>query len=130
MRADVQLRPSRLLPRDVIRVGSIGLRTRRLRAALPALGIAIGIASMVAVLALSESSKADLIAQLDRLGTNLLRVAPGQNLTGGGEAQLPVAAGKMIGRIPPVDQVASVETIANVHIRRTDYIPPEETGGI
>ena len=66
----------------MLRTGSLGLRTRRLRAALSALGIAIGIASMVAVLGISESSKADLLAQLDRLGTNLLRVAPGQSFLG------------------------------------------------
>ena len=62
---------------DVLRTGALGLRTRRARAALSALGIAIGVASMVAVLGISESSKADLLAQIDRLGTNLLRVAPG-----------------------------------------------------
>ena len=62
---------------DVLRTGALGLRTRRARAALSALGIAIGVASMVAVLGISESSKADLLAQLDRLGTNLLQVSPG-----------------------------------------------------
>ena len=74
-----------------LRTGSLGLRTRRLRAALSALGIAIGIASMVAVLGISESSKADLLAQLDELGTNLLRVAPGQSFFGE-TAQLPESA--------------------------------------
>ena len=76
------LASSRLLPADVLRVGASGLRARRLRAALSALGVAIGIASMVAVLGVSESSKADLLAALDRLGTNLLTVAPGQTFGG------------------------------------------------
>ena len=57
----MELAPSRLSPRDVLRVGAVGLAARRLRAALSALGIAIGIAAMVAVLAISESSKADLL---------------------------------------------------------------------
>ena len=83
---------------DVLRTGSIGLRTRRLRAALSAVGIAIGIASMVAVLGISESSRADLLAEIDRLGTNLLRVAPGQSFTGD-QAELPETAGAMIGRV-------------------------------
>ena len=82
------LASSRLLPADVLRVGASGLRARRLRAALSALGVAIGIASMVAVLGVSESSKADLLAVLDRLGTNLLTVGPGQTF-GGDDAQLP-----------------------------------------
>jgi putative ABC transport system permease protein len=64
------------------RVASVGLRTRRLRAALSALGIAIGVAAIVAVLGLSSSSQAGLLAEIDRLGTNLLTVTNGQTLTG------------------------------------------------
>jgi putative ABC transport system permease protein len=119
---------SRLLPADLLRVGSIGLRTRRLRAALSALGIAIGIASMVAVLGISQSSKADLLAQLDELGTNLLTITPGQSLLGE-EATLPVAASKMVGRVAPVEQVASVRT-TEATVRRTGYIPAAQTNGI
>jgi putative ABC transport system permease protein len=124
----VELAPSRLLATDILRVGSIGLRTRRLRAGLSALGIAIGIAAMVAVLAISESSKADLIATLDRLGTNLLSVAPGQTIFGE-DAKLPEEARAMIGRIPPVAEVSAVEAV-DATVRRTPYIPEEETGGI
>ncbi len=119
---------SRLLPADVARVGAVGLRTRRLRAALSALGIAIGIASMVAVLGLSESSRAGLIRQLDELGTNLLTVAPGQTL-GGDDATLPEAASKAIGRIAGVERVSTVRTLGAT-VRRTDRIDPGETGGI
>jgi putative ABC transport system permease protein len=124
----VELAPSRLLPADVIRVGAIGLRTRRLRAALSALGIAIGIASMVSVLGISESSRSDLISTLDRLGTNLLRAAPGQTIFGE-DAKLPEDAARMIGRIGPVEAVSSVETV-DATVRRTGYIDEEETGGI
>jgi putative ABC transport system permease protein len=124
----MELASSRLLPADVLRVGGVGLRTRRLRAALSALGVAIGIAAMVAVLGLSESSKSDLIATLDRLGTNLLRVAPGQTILGE-EAELPEEAVSMISRIGPVESAAAVESV-DATVRRTDYIPEEETGGI
>ena len=86
---------------DVLRTGALGLRTRRARAALSALGIAIGVASMVAVLGISESSKADLLAELDQLGTNLLRVAPGQSFFGE-EAVLPEASAAMIARVDGV----------------------------
>lgn len=79
---------SRLLGVDVLGVGSIGLRTRRLRAALSALGVAIGIASMVAVLGVSASSQKELLDRIDRLGTNLLTVAPGESLFGE-QAELP-----------------------------------------
>jgi putative ABC transport system permease protein len=124
----VELAPSRLLAVDVLRVGGVGLRMRRLRAALSALGIAIGIAAMVAVLGISESSKSDLIATLDRLGTNLLQVSPGQTILGE-DAELPEQAAAMIGRIAPVDAVSAVEGV-DATVRRTNYIPEEETGGI
>jgi putative ABC transport system permease protein len=119
---------SRLLPADALRVGSIGLRTRRLRAALSAVGIAIGIASMVAVLGISQSSKADLLAQLDKLGTNLLTITPGESLFGE-TATLPLTAPKMVARLDPVEQVATERT-ADATVRRSDYIPPERTNGI
>src|SRR5215207_1602266 len=83
--------PSRLLARDVLAVGSVGLRSRRLRAALSALGIAIGIASMVAVLGISASSQADLLTTIDRLGTNLLSIEPGQSFFGE-QSKLPQTA--------------------------------------
>ena len=119
---------SRLLPADVGRVGSIGLRTRRLRAALSAIGIAIGIASMVAVLGISESSKSELVSTLDRLGTNLLEVGAGQGLFDDGAGLSSDATG-MVARIGPVEQVASVGAVpANVY--RSDAIPVGETNGI
>ena len=123
------LAPSRMPAADVLRTGSLGLRTRRLRAALSALGIAIGIASMVAVLGISESSRADLLAQIDRLGTNLLRVAPGQSFLGD-EVSLPDAAGPMLARAEGVEAVAAVRNLDGVTVRRTDLIDEAETGGI
>jgi putative ABC transport system permease protein len=123
------LAPSRLAPADVIRTGSLGLRVRRTRAVLSALGIAIGVASMVAVLGISDSSKADLLAQLDRLGTNLLRIAPGQTFLGD-EATLPEAAPPMLRRVSGVQSVAATTGVADVTVRRSPYIDKEVTGGI
>ena len=74
--------PARLRLADLARLASVGLRTRKLRAALSALGIAIGVAAIVAVLGLSASSQAGLLAEIARLGTNLLTVTNGQTLTG------------------------------------------------
>ena len=98
--------------RDLVRVGATGLATRRLRTGLSALGVAIGIAAIVAVLGISQSSKADLLAQLDRLGTNLLTVAPGQTF-GGDTATLPKASVGMIRRIRPVQQAAAAAAVSN-----------------
>ena len=123
-----ELRPSRIHPSDLGRTATVGLRTRKLRAALSALGIMIGIAAMVAVLGLSESSKSDLLAQLDRLGTNLLTVQAGTGI-GLGTGQLPEDAAAMISRIGPVEATSAVSEVdANVY--RTDYIPATQTGGV
>jgi putative ABC transport system permease protein len=114
---------------DVLRTGALGLRTRRARAALSALGIAIGVASMVAVLGISESSKADLLAQLDRLGTNLLQVAPGQSFMGD-DAVLPEAAAPMLRRVNGVQSVAAIAAVGDTTVRRSPFIDENETGGI
>jgi putative ABC transport system permease protein len=119
---------SRLLPGDLFRLATVGLRTRRLRAVLSALGIAIGIASMVAVLGISQSSKTDLLDRLDRLGTNLLTVAPGESFFGN-NATLPASAPPAIRGMNTVESAAAT-TATSATLRRTDWIPEEETNGI
>lgn len=114
---------------DLFRVGSVGLLSRRLRAALSALGIAIGIAAMVAVLGISQSSKADLLSSLDRLGTNLLTVQASSGIGGSGEATLPDTTEQMLRRIAPVQTVSSV-TPVSASVRRSDLVSSERTGGI
>jgi putative ABC transport system permease protein len=120
---------SRLRAADLLPLGTAGLRTRRVRAALSALGIAIGIASLVGVLGVTASSQADLLAQIDRLGTNLLTVADGQNI-GGGEVPLPAAAPAMIGRIDGVTGVAPTAELSTVHAYRTDLVPVVRTSSL
>jgi putative ABC transport system permease protein len=120
--------PKKLRLADLARVASIGVRTRRLRAGLSALGIAIGVAAIVAVLGLSASSQAGLLGEIDRLGTNLLTVTTGQTLFGD-TAALPVAAPGMIARIGPVTEVADTgSTSASVY--RSPLIPSAQTGAL
>ena len=120
---------SRLLALDALRVASVGLRTRRLRAGLSALGVAIGIAAMVAVLGISDSSKAGLVEELNQLGTNLLTVQPGQTFFGQ-NAQLPEAADRAVLGLASVRNGAAVTTISSASVRRSSYIEAAETGGI
>jgi putative ABC transport system permease protein len=120
---------SRLRPRDLLRLATIGIRTRRLRAALSVLGISIGIASLVAVLAISETSKADLLERIERLGTNLLTVGPGESFFGE-EAKLPAAAGARARLLHQVESAAAVTTVEGATVRRSAYVPVEITGGI
>ena len=119
---------ARLRPQDLGGLASVGLRTRKLRAALSALGIAIGVAAIVAVLGLASSSQAALLAEIARLGTNLLTVTNGQTFTGG-TAELPVAAPGMIGRLPRVLSVQDTGTV-NVNAYRSPFIPAVNTSAL
>jgi putative ABC transport system permease protein len=121
--------PRRMTPGDLARVASVGLRSRKLRASLSALGIAIGVAAIVAVLGLSSSSQAGLLAQIDQLGTNILTVTTGQSLTGQ-PAELPTTAPAMIGRISGVAQVQDVGTVNNASAYRNSLIPPTDTNSL
>jgi putative ABC transport system permease protein len=119
----------RLRPTDLAAVASIGLRTRKLRAGLSATGIAIGVAAIVAVLGLAASSSAALLAEIARLGTNLLTVSTGQTLTGQ-PAELAAAAPGMIARLPGVIAVQDTGTVNGVRVYKSPLIPAVETNGL
>ncbi|HEX6526929.1 MAG TPA: ABC transporter permease [Streptosporangiaceae bacterium] len=112
----------------VVAGGLLGLRARKLRAALSALGIAIGIAAAVAVLGISASSKANLLSQLGAEG-NLLTVSAGHSVDGS-PAPLPLTAESMVGHIAPVESVTAVGYVSGATVRRTAAVPPIEGGGI
>lgn len=119
----------RLRPADALRVASTGLRARPLRAGLSALGIAIGTAAIVAVLGLSASSQAGLLAEIDRLGTNLLTAEAGQRLTGGA-AELPREAPARIGHLAAVAGLAHTGGVESAHVYRSPLVPAANTGGL
>jgi putative ABC transport system permease protein len=119
---------SRLARRDLLRVGSLGLRSRRVRAALSVLGISIGIAAIVGVLGISQSNKASLIGELNQI-SNLLTVQP--NTSAFAQAtELPATAEGMVSRIGPVTNVTQIASISNVYVYRTPFIPAVNTNGI
>ncbi|GAB7044493.1 MULTISPECIES: ABC transporter permease [Catenuloplanes] len=108
-------RPARLSPRDLLSLGLVGIRTRMARAALSALGISIGIATIIVVTGIPASSQRALAEELSRLGTNLLQAVPRDPDRG----QFPQNAVETVARIGPVSGVSAV---ANVHstVRRSD----------
>jgi putative ABC transport system permease protein len=120
--------PSRLRTTDLLGLATLGLRMRRLRGGLSGLGIAIGIAAIVGVVGITQSSESDLLGQIDRLGTNLLTVENGQTFRGS-EAQLPATSTAMIGHMPGVEHVAATSLLVQP-VYRTDQVPAFETGGI
>jgi putative ABC transport system permease protein len=119
----------RLRPSDGLRVASVGLRARPLRAALSALGIAIGTAAIVAVLGLSSSSQAGLLAEIDRLGTNMLTLEAGQSVTGQ-PAQLPLEAPARITHLADVQRLAHTALVKGENVYRSRLIPVTNTGGL
>jgi len=114
---------------DIVPLATLGLRTRRARAALSALGVAIGIACIVSVLGLTASSQAALLAEIDRLGTNLLTVADGRSV-GGTEVPLPSTAPAMVRRVDGVTAVAPTGELRNVYAYRNDLVAPARTGSL
>jgi putative ABC transport system permease protein len=128
MSATTLLGPRRLRTSDLARVAVVGIRTRKLRAALSALGIAIGVAAIVAVLGLSASSESGLLAEINALGTNLLTVTNGQTLFGQ-TAELPTVAPAMIGRIGPVSDVQDTGSVT-ADVFRSPLIPSIDTNAL
>jgi putative ABC transport system permease protein len=114
---------------DRLRVASVGLRARPLRAALSALGISIGTAAIVAVLGLSASSQAGLLAEIDRLGTNLLTVEAGESITGGA-VKLPVEAPGRITLLDRVQMLAHTGLMKDEKVYRSSLIPVANSGGL
>jgi putative ABC transport system permease protein len=123
-----RIETARLPVRELFGTALAGLSTRRLRAVLSALGIAIGIGAMVAVVGVSSSTQASLLSELDALGTNLLTVTPGQTVVG--NEVLPDTAPAMIAHMPQVDGDVAVYQVSDVNVYRTPLVPSDETGGI
>src|SRR5262249_39763970 len=120
---------ARLPARELFGTALGGLRTRRLRAALSALGIAIGIGAMVAVVGVSASSQAQLLAEIDALGTNLLTATPGTTFSGNNEI-LPTSSVPMVAGMRYVDNDVAIYQVSNATVLRAPYGPGQETGGI
>jgi putative ABC transport system permease protein len=125
----VSAKGGRLRLEDWLRVASVGLRSRPSRAALSALGIAIGTAAIVAVLGLSSSSQAGLLAEIDRLGTNMLTAEAGQSLTGE-EAKLPLEAPERITHLDNVQSMAHTGLMEEEKVYRNSMIPAGNSGGL
>jgi putative ABC transport system permease protein len=120
---------ARMAPHELMGVAVQGLRTRKLRASLSALGIAIGIGAMVAVVGVSASSQANLLSTIDKLGTNLLTVAPGTTFFGANEV-LPSTTLGSIDHMAAVQNSSAVYQVSSATVLRNPFVPAEQTGGI
>lgn len=130
MRATSERSPlrSRIRGGEALRLAASGLAARRTRSILSALGIAVAVAALVAVLGLSDSSQARLLDQLGAEG-NLLTVATGQTFSGN-VTPLPATAETMIRAIAPVEHVTAVGTLSTATVRRSAAVQVIDTSGI
>ncbi|NYI40062.1 ABC transporter permease [Demequina lutea] len=124
----VDLGRSRVRLGDLAAVAASAMSSRRMRTLLSALGVTIGIASMVAVLGLSDSSRADLQTQIGKLGTNLLTIQAGSGF-GAGDATLPDDVTTAIARIGPIENVTGVVTLTDPVLRNSE-VNVDATGGV
>ncbi|MEV0260281.1 ABC transporter permease [Streptomyces sp. NPDC050617] len=125
--ASESVRPVRLSPGDILRLGLLGVRTRKLRAALSALGISIGIATLILVIGIPASSHKALMNELSALGTNMLRAEPAPDHKP--PVLLPESA---VGSARRVGPVTGASAVGNTHakVRRSDKVPESDGAGI
>lgn len=116
-------------PADVVRLASRGLRGHPMRFLLSAAGIAIGVAAMVAVTGITQTSRSHLDEQLEQLGTNLLTVVPSDDLSGQ-PTRLPATAVTMVGNIKPVTEISGVGELEGVGAYRSPYVPSGQTSSV
>ncbi|MEH0058685.1 ABC transporter permease [Auritidibacter ignavus] len=129
MSAPTTIHASRLRLTDLLRLGWNGVRAHPARATLSALGIAIGIAAMIAVIGISLSSQAKVQERLAALGTNMLTVTPGESFSGE-QTVLPADSAARLRRVDGVEQVSWLAELTGVHAYRNSHIDPGQTNGL
>lgn len=122
-------RPFRLAALDLLELGLLGIRTRKLRAGLSALGICVGIATMTVVTAIPASGQQSLMNKLTALGTNMLQAVPAQ-LPSGGIRAFPERSVAMAARIGPVSVASAVADDQNAQVYRSDAVNPDHASGL
>ncbi len=97
---------------DVVRFVLASLAGQRLRSALSALGVAMGVAAVVLLTSLGEGTRQYVIGQFTQFGTSLLAVNPGKVKTlgvpgvlGGTTHKLTIADAEALRRLPGVERV-------------------------
>ncbi|MBT28647.1 MAG: multidrug ABC transporter substrate-binding protein [Thalassobius sp.] len=68
---------------NLIKIAWKALQRNRMRAFLTMLGIIIGVASVIAMLAIGEGSKQSIKEQISSMGSNMITIRPGSDFRGG-----------------------------------------------
>ena len=68
---------------ESIRLALEGLKANKMRAVLTMLGIIIGVASVITMLAIGQGSKRSIQAEISEMGSNMIMIHPGGDMRGG-----------------------------------------------
>jgi len=109
-------------PSELLRVGVQALSRNRMRSGLTVLGIVIGVAAVIATLAIGQGARAAVQAQIRALGANTLTVLPGTITASGARSGMgstttltPDDAVAIKAECPAIEAVApAVRTVAQV----------------
>jgi putative ABC transport system permease protein len=113
---------------DAVALGWFGVRLRMARALMSALGISLGIATLVLVTGIPASGQAALNQKLNALGADVL-VAQPANYQGTSIVTLPNNAAAMVRRIGPVEHASAIANL-NLPVTRTTLSNPNDSAGI
>ena len=68
---------------NLFKIALRALNNNKLRAFLTMLGIIIGVASVITMLAIGQGSKKSIQAQISEMGSNMIMIHPGADMRGG-----------------------------------------------
>jgi len=114
---------------DALMLGWLGVRTRPGRAVMSAVGIALGIATLVLVTGIPAGGRADLDRKLVALGTDVLVAQPSGAADSAADIALESDAAAMVRRIGPVRAASGVANL-NQPVLRTRLSDPNQSAGV
>jgi putative ABC transport system permease protein len=94
---------------NLIRIAIRALQRNKLRAFLTMLGIIIGVAAVIAMVAIGQGSKKSIQDQLSSMGSNMITIRANSNSTVGGGARLDAASLQSL----TLDDIKAIEKQAN-----------------
>ncbi|MFK4303062.1 MULTISPECIES: ABC transporter permease [unclassified Paenibacillus] len=98
--------------REIIRVSLNSLRTNMLRSLLTMLGIIIGVAAVIAIVAIGKGSTATITSQINSMGNNLLMIYPYAPYDGSSSMSFNQTKGISLEDIAALEQQKAVAEVA------------------
>ncbi|MDT8436036.1 MAG: ABC transporter permease [Gemmatimonadota bacterium] len=105
---------------EVIRVALQAIFANKMRSLLTMLGIVIGVAAVITMVALGTGAQRAVQEQIEALGTNVLSVRPGQawfHGARGGDAKMEVKDALAVERDAPVIEAVAPEMQSNAQVK-------------